>query len=125
MSEAVWTNPRYYGVQALATPGLLPAEISTWRRAVPSAKLSIGFGPIYSAWGAADCGVGGAGKNQTGCLSKSLAVCSEYGVRSISIYTIDAFGCPKVGKAGCQIAGVVPPDSWWPLLHEWRHAVMG
>jgi hypothetical protein len=41
---------------------------------------------------------------------------------SISIFEINAFGCRKVGQDGCQIAGPVPPESWWPLLHAWRHS---
>ena len=115
----------YYGEAASAAAGpagYFPAEIATWQSAVPNEKLSIGLGPIYAAWGAADCGPGAAGENQTGCLSKSLAACSASGVESISIYTVDAYGCAKVGQDGCQIAGAVPPESWWPLLHEWRHA---
>ena len=118
----VGTMNTYYGVQSLTTPGLLPAEIKQWQLAVPNASLlSIGFGAIYAAWGAANCGPGGAGLNQTGCLAKSLAACSAGGVRSLSIFNFDAWGCPAVGKNGCQISGPVPPESWWPLLHEWRH----
>ena len=108
-------------MQSLATPGILPASIAQWQSVVPNAsRLSIGFGSIYAAWGAANCGPGAPGKNQTGCLAKSLAACSAGDVRSISIFEINAFGCPKVGENGCQVAGAVPPESWWQLLGAWR-----
>ena len=46
----VQTMDTYYGVQPLKDKGLLPAEIASWKTAIPVDKLSVGFGGLYSAW---------------------------------------------------------------------------
>jgi hypothetical protein len=99
---------------------ILPATIAQWQLAVPNAsRLSIGFGAIYAEWGDPKCGPS-KGVNGTSCLANALAACTAADVRAISVFTLDAFGC-NISEPGCQIAGAVPPDSWWPLLRAWRH----
>jgi hypothetical protein len=101
---------------------ILSAEIAQWQLVVPNAsRLSIGLGAIYAEWGDPNCGPGGGkGVNNTSCLANALMACTAGDVRSISIYTLDAFGC-NTSQPGCQIAGAVPPESWWPLLKAWHH----
>ena len=49
------TMDTYYGVQPLSVKGLLPASIASWKSAVPTEKLTIGFGGLYAAWGDKNC----------------------------------------------------------------------
>lgn len=70
---------------------LVPAHV---RSAVPTSKLVIGFGALYSAWGDKSCdGPGGSGIHQTGCLNKSLAACKDAGVQHVALFELNAFGC--------------------------------
>lgn len=115
------------GVQPLTIPGMLAADIAQWQRLVPPEALTIGFGALYAAWGSANCAGKGAvgGVNQTCSLARALAVCEAAGVRSVSIFSFNVFGCAARGVNStpgmCQIKGPWPPSSWWPLLHSFVH----
>ena len=131
----VQTMDTYYGVQPLKAKGLLPAEIASWKTAVPAEKLSIGFGGLYSAWGNRDCAMtpgeplyNVSGINQTCTLRLSLADVAEAGVRSVAVFMLNAFGCGtkfKFPMCELPVEQVWPPESWWPLLHDFRHGGSG
>jgi hypothetical protein len=127
----VQTMDTYYGVQPLNVKGILPAEIASWKTAVPVDKLSIGFGGLYAAWGSRNCAMtpgeplyNVSGINQTCTLRLSLADVVAANVSSVSVFTLNAFGCgTKYKFPMCQfpVHQVWPPESWWPLLHDFRH----
>ncbi len=129
----IQTMDTYYGVQPLTVKGLLPASISSWKTAVPASALTMGFGGLYAAWGSDDCAqtpgdplFNISGVNQTCTLRLSLADVVAAEVSSVAVFTLNAFGCGTRFKFPmCQfpVDQVWPPDSWWPLLHQFRHSV--
>jgi hypothetical protein len=38
----------------MTVKGLLPAELASWKTAVPIRELTVGFGGLYVAWGSPD-----------------------------------------------------------------------
>jgi hypothetical protein len=127
----VQTMNTYYGVQPLAVKGLLPANIASWKTAVPASSLTIGFAGLYAAWGSNNCAqVPGrtlfnvSGANQTCTLKLSLADVVAAEVSSVAVFTLNAFGCGTRFKFPmCQwpVEQVWPPESWWAVLREFRH----
>ena len=118
-----------YGVQPATVKGFFPASLASWKTAVPTSALTVGFGGLYAVWGSKECAMtpgdpdyNVSGVNQTCTLRLSLADVAAAGVSSVAVFTMNAFGCSTIWKFPmCQIEGPWPPESWWPLLKDFRH----
>lgn len=129
----VQTMDTYYGVQPLTVKGLLPASIASWKTAVPARSLTVGFGALYAAWGSDNCAQNPddplfniSGANQTCSLKLSLEDVVAAGASSVAVFTLNAFGCGTHYKFPmCQLPvdQEWPPNSWWPLLYNFRYSV--
>jgi hypothetical protein len=94
--------------------------------------LGVGFGAIYAAWGSKDCAMTPGDKlfnvssiNHTCTLKLSLGDVVAAGVSSVAIFSLNAFGRGTHYRFPmCQLPPNQewPPESWWSLLHGFRHA---
>lgn len=117
----ILTMSTYYGVMPRDAPDkhFFTKELMAWQSITRPDMLSIGFGVIYRSWASGACEHGGHGGHGTStCLSLAIDACIAQGIKSITLFQLDAFGWPQVinGRHYSTIPAPWPPADWWPEL---------